>query len=423
MKACPHCGAVLPDEASFCPNCAESVVIRQTLRRFRRLPVKAAFVLFSVLAAVLLAVLVWRFVPRTYDSGTAETLYTLNGQTYQLCVAWADTPTEPTGDRYTSSAIDFDSRYPSLLYINRADTGASAADEFLPQVKEITAGFASPNAADGPGEDLRLSCTPPARRVDYVPDAASITYVDFCLWREGDYEAPLVFTVHMKNGDTIRVRQIQHFHSVKTYTYTPEDTPMDTLEDLQALLEEIGHTTEEDAEINIHLLPVTYKGELVLNRLAVNLYGSLDQAGRRTTFTGPVHLTYSSGAISYFEGIDFTGSGGGTGISALSRLHLTNCRLSGWDTAVYCAEHAWVNTDQCTFSDNGVGLQINNAVSNISDSRFEDNTFRDNQTAVVLEQVGVDLALSFPGTLFTGNGADIDNRCGQELDLSRTVFQ
>lgn len=319
--------------------------------------------------------------------------------------------------------MNFDGRYPSLLYINYADTGVSAADEFLPQVERITAEFVSLSPDGGVGKDMRLSCTPPARQTDHVPDAASITYVDFCLWSDGDYEAQLLFTVHMKNGDAIRVRQTHHFRSVKTYTYTPEDAPMHTMEDLQALLEEIGRTAEEGAEINLHLPPVTYEGELVLNRLAINLYGSLDQAGRHTTFTGPVHLTYSGGVISYFEGIDFIGSSGGTGISALSRLHLTNCRLSGWDTAVFCSEHAWVNADQCIFSENGVGLRINNTVPNISDSQFEGNTFQGNQTAVLLEQVGVDLALSFPGTLFTGKGTDIDNRCGQALELDRAIFQ
>lgn len=419
MKACPHCGTVLPDEASFCPGCAQSVVVRKKVRRYMRLPVKAAFSLLAVLAAVLLVFLLRRFLPKTYDNNTAEAFYDMKGQTYQICIAWSDTPAVPSSDRYASAPVDFNGRYPSLLYINRADSGASAADEFLPQVESITAEFVRP----GSGEDMRISCTPPARETDYVPDAASITYVDFCLWNDGDFEAQLLFTVNMKNGDTIRVRQTQHFRSVKTYTYTTEDTPMNTMEELQALLEEIGRTAEEDAEIDIHLPPVTYDGELVLNRLAVNLYGSLDQTGRHTTFTSPVYLTYGGSAISYFEGIDFIGDGGETGISALSRLHLTNCRFSGWDTAVFCSDTAWVNADQCIFSDNGVGLHISNACPNISDDRFEGNTFRENQTAVLLERMGVDLPLNFPGTLFTGNGTDIDNRCGQELDLSQTVFQ
>lgn len=31
--------------------------------------------------------------------------------------------------------------------------------------------------------------------------------------------------------------------------------------------------------------------------------------------------------------------------------------------------------------------------------------------------------MKFPGTRFTGNGTDIDNRCGQELVLDETVFE
>lgn len=422
MKACPHCGAVLPDEASFCPSCAKSVVIREKNRSYRRLPARIRCGLLAVLAAVLLAVFIWSLPPKTYDNGTAEALYDTKGRTYQLCIAWADTPTIPFSDCYASSAVNFDGRYPSLLFINDASTGEDAAGEFLPQVERITAEFIGPSADGGKRPDMRLSCTPPARQTDYVPHAAAITYVDYCLWNDGDYEAELLLTVNMKNGDTIRVRQAHHFHATPTYIYTPEDAPMSTTEELQALLEEIVRTAEPDAEINIHLPPAAYEGELVLNRLAVNLYGSFDPAGTRTTFTGPVHLAYSGGVISYFEGIDFTGSGG-TGISAMSRLHLTNCRLSGWDTAVFCSETAWVNTDQCTFTDNGVGLHINNAESNISDSRFEGNTFQGNQTAVLLEQVGVETPLKFPGTLFSGNGTDIDNRYGQELELDRTVFQ
>lgn len=31
--------------------------------------------------------------------------------------------------------------------------------------------------------------------------------------------------------------------------------------------------------------------------------------------------------------------------------------------------------------------------------------------------------LKFPDTLFTGNGTDIDNRCGQPLELEEAIFQ
>ena len=46
-----------------------------------------------------------------------------------------------------------------------------------------------------------------------------------------------------------------------------------------------------------------------------------------------------------------------------------------------------------------------------------------NGIAVLLKQVPNKLTLNFPGCRFTGNGADIDNRCGQELNLSEAIFE
>ena len=57
------------------------------------------------------------------------------------------------------------------------------------------------------------------------------------------------------------------------------------------------------------------------------------------------------------------------------------------------------------------------------DSRYMGDVFRNNGTAVLLERVPTRESLSFPDTVFSGNGTDIDNRCGQELDLSETVFE
>ena len=43
-------------------------------------------------------------------------------------------------------------------------------------------------------------------------------------------------------------------------------------------------------------------------------------------------------------------------------------------------------------------------------------------TAVLLESVPTDMTLDFVGSVFAGNGTDIDNRCDHSLDLSQAVF-
>lgn len=40
-----------------------------------------------------------------------------------------------------------------------------------------------------------------------------------------------------------------------------------------------------------------------------------------------------------------------------------------------------------------------------------------------MESVPTDVTMKFADCLFSGNGTDIDNRCGQQLDISQAVFQ
>ena len=37
--------------------------------------------------------------------------------------------------------------------------------------------------------------------------------------------------------------------------------------------------------------------------------------------------------------------------------------------------------------------------------------------------VPTDMTLYFDGTTFSGNGADIDNRCGHSVDTSNAIFR
>ena len=39
-----------------------------------------------------------------------------------------------------------------------------------------------------------------------------------------------------------------------------------------------------------------------------------------------------------------------------------------------------------------------------------------------MENIPTDVTLDFSGTVFTGNGTDLDNRCNQALDLSGATF-
>ena len=87
-----------------------------------------------------------------------------------------------------------------------------------------------------------------------------------------------------------------------------------------------------------------------------------------------------------------------------------------------CGTNGFVNADECVFEDNGVGFHFNSTDGSISDSRYDNNIFRNNDTALLLENVPTDVALSFNGSRFSGNGVYIDNQCRQELVLSNAVF-
>lgn len=418
-KKCPCCGAAIHAEASFCPYCAKPVNSRKQLMPARRMSRRMLYSILMIFAALIGLTSWWLYTrPRVYDNGTAEARYTMGGQTYQLCIAWDNSSFTPANRRFSRGETDFPYRYPSMLYINHVESDTHAQETFLRQVEHIEAAFVRADEA------LDISCTPPEPDASYLPNAAVITFVDYEVSQPGTWMAELAFTVYMKNGDIIRVHQEQVFETTPTCRYTSEDAPMNTIEELQALIDEVADTVDPLAEVYITLPPVVYDGKLSMERRGVNLTGSEDGQGNRTTFTGTIQLETEHNNVSYFDGIDFIGSGDGVGISASSRLHMTDCRVAGWRTGALCYGTAWVNANECVFEDNGTGLHFNNTIgNNVSDSQYDSNIFRNNGTAVLLENTGTDISLSFNDSLFSGNGTDIDNRCGQELDLSGALFE
>ena len=125
-------------------------------------------------------------------------------------------------------------------------------------------------------------------------------------------------------------------------------------------------------------------------------------------------MAFPNQGISWIYDIDFVGSGNGVGFSTSTRTFLQRCRFSGWRTGVL-VQDAWVSAFECTFEDNA-----DTAIP--MSSHYRGNIFRNNDTGILFERVPNRMALSFPEVVFSGNGTDIDNRCGQELDLSEAVF-
>ena len=413
-KSCPHCGAQLPAGASFCPHCAQDINQRKKISPPRHVPRRVLYSALMVLAALLLAGgLYLRGRPQVYDNGAAEVLYTDGGVTYQVLAGWLDDRFDPAHQVYQPVDVrDMLYTFPQCLYINHPESGANANDEFMEKVERVTAAFVETDS-----EELPWTCDEPIPRPGYAPEAALVSSIHFY---SGSGQGTLRWTIEMKNGDLIHLYQTMQSIPKEVYRFTPEDAPMNTVEEVQALLDSLDEIAEGGRNtVEIHLPPVTYDGGITIPWY-IDLYGA--EEGGRTVFTGPVRMAFPNQGISWIYDIDFVGSGNGVGFSTSTRTFLQRCRFSGWRTGVL-VQDTWVSTFDCTFEENEIGLHFNHDSGNPMDSRYMGDVFRNNGTAVLLERVSTKESLSFPEAVFSGNGTDIDNRCGQELDLSEAIFE
>ena len=227
-KTCPKCGASIHKDADFCPYCASSVNRRAAVKPPR--PLLHTFLLLAALAVLVGAVWLY-FLPCTLE-GTGQVTYSDGDGVYVLTLGWINQPNIPTETFNQSIEEDSIGRFPIAFFVKDAGTGEEAGGTFLEKVESVTAGFLP--WEDGPAP---LDCTVPEEERDYVAEAALVAYIDF-VGREGTSE--LVWAFRMKNGDTIRLSTNVKVEVVKTYRYYPEDVPMETAEDVQALVEQIA---------------------------------------------------------------------------------------------------------------------------------------------------------------------------------------
>ena len=337
--------------------------------------------------------------------------------TYQVLAGWMNDRFYPAQEitQPVNPEDDTLSTFPQCLYINHPDSGANAMDEFMEKVERVTASFIETEHEEEP-----WYCDEPVPRPDYVPEAAQVASIHF---HAGSGQGRIQWRVEMKNGDVIHLYQTMQTCPVPVYHFTPEDTPLDTVEEVQALLDSLEELTAGDplAVVDIRLPPVTYDGGLIIP-FAVSLYGAEEGAGGRTTFTSPVRASYPSDGITYLYDVDIVGGGDGVGVSSSNRMFLFGCRIDHWRTGLLILDD-WVNAWDCIFTDNEIGVHFNADSGSQMDSRYKGDVFRSNGTAVLLERVPTRVPLDFPETVFSGNGTDIDNRCGLPLKLGEAVFE
>lgn len=254
-RPCPVCGATLPSEASFCPYCMEALRPRREakapVRRWLR-PLRRVLFLLALAALAAAAFLLYQAVtPHTYD-GWGELTYRLNDNDYRLAVTFRnDAVPEP---EYTVQTVqDWNYDRAAKLFVTHVDTGADAGQVFRQQVETIQVQVTQPQDNPSP-----ITWQQPTYQGDPAAEGMALSPLYFDGQSRG--EAEIRWTLRMKNGDTLLLRHKMVIQPVEVVDYTPADCDMDTIEDLQALVDQIQEEVPLPTVVRLNLPPSTTRG-------------------------------------------------------------------------------------------------------------------------------------------------------------------
>ena len=406
MKRCPNCGKELPDLADFCPYC-ETQLLKKTepeLPHKRNRRAWAAAILLVIAAA---AGLLYQYLrPHVYE-GFSGITYTSGGNTYDVFLSF-----------YYSMGIKGEQHAELTDYLGEGVN--SAVPSLLFAMKKTSVGDAEAVQADGEAfMDLVESC-----RIDIIPQGDTQGVELYGPSREPNYPAAaqlgnlmyncesgtneILWTITMKNHDKIRLSQTFTCMLQKTITVRYDDTPLNTVEEIQKYLDQIPESTAHDI-VELYLAPAQYQGTLELKDRAVLLYGT-EENGTRTTFTDTLQILSRNPTIAGVDGIDFIGSGTGTGLLARAPVFVDNCTFENWEQGVYGMDGSWPMIHTSTFRKNKTGFLFDSSSTSASELEYSGNTFTENEVAVLLKQVPGEGILYFKDNTFNKNGTDIENQ-------------
>ena len=226
----------------------------------------------------------------------------------------------------------------------------------------------------------------------------------------------VVWTLRMKSGDVLHLTMTVEFEEQQALRITPEDAPLETAQELQALLDRLAEEYNADTSITVELPDVTYVAPVSVG-CAVTLKGS------GTTFAAPVTVTPLSDterchAYVRFSEVSFEGDGGGTGVTARAPTYLENCRVTGWDVGALAVNGGWVYLHGGYIGGNGVGARYDSAYSNSYTYTIRHIDFLNNTTALELLCLPPNSYAALDDCRFRGNGTDVYNPGGYRIEVN-----
>ena len=410
MKNCVHCGAQLPDAAGFCPYCRRRQA-EEDPKKERRRPWRK---LMAIGAVVALALAVWgiaalvaalRYTPRDFDAQGPMLSYSDRSGSYVLTLRWDTGESGSETSRVISEGQTGSAS--SLLYAYDGESGADARAAFLRRMESL-----SVEALPRAGAEA-MSIGEPG------PDGSSVrgvslSYTTACGTND------IVWTLKMKNGDTITLRHALRTVRQRSLSFSYKDYDMDTLEALEALLEQIAQSSDAEAAATVYLPPVRYEGGLRLDKRSFVFVGS--SRGEDTTcFTDTVYVEVRTPQTMEFSNIRFEGEGG-TGLSAEEGAILRGCSFEGWNIGVHARDGSWVAAFDCDFIANGVGFRFDSSSSTLSSPTYSGDRFIGNGIGFQILRTPSREVLSFPGCWFERNSTDIDNPIWKTINTRGATF-
>lgn len=339
-----------------------------------------------------------------------QTYYTAgDGREYHVFTAMTPNPYDPTTPvGYCCRLIPDGSGndFPATVMVQDATTQEDCPEDFAPLLDSWDVTVSAPEGVSRVKLWDAEEETPESPALLYRRLRADPT----CTHNE------VVWTLRMKSGDVLHLTMTVEFEEQQALRITPEDAPLETAQELQALLDRLAEEYDADTSITVELPDVTYDAPVSVG-CAVTLKGS------GTTFTAPITVaplknTDLTRAFVRFRQINFTGDGSGTGITAAAPTYLEESRVTGWAVGGEAVTGGWLYLRGSHVADCGVGIRYNSAYSS-SYTYFADKmTFVQNGTALELLCMPPRAYAVLEDCRFRGNDVDVANPGGYRIEVN-----